>query len=80
MTRKYLTDLAERTIATYIETLAGLLIAGWADFTSASDFLDVGTSAAIAAVPAALAIVKGGFAKARGDREDASLLLPSVRR
>ena len=78
MTRKYLTDLAERTVATYIETLAGLLIVGWADFGDVADFLDFGTSAAIAAVPAALAVIKAGMARQRGDRDTASLILPPV--
>ena len=58
MTRKYLTDLAERTAATYIETLTGLLIVGWADFGDVASFLDFGTSAAIAAVPAATVVVR----------------------
>ena len=79
MTRKYLTDLAERTVATYIETLTGLLIVGWADFGDVASFLDFGTSAAVAAVPAALAIIKGGLARLRGDRENPSLVAPPIR-
>lgn len=76
MSSRFLRDLAERVVATYIETLSGLMIVGWADFTRVSDFLDFGTSAAVAAVPAALAVLKAGFAKVRGDDDDASLLLP----
>lgn len=73
-TKRYLLDLCERTVATYIETLLGLLLLGWADVTSASAALDLGTSAALAAAPAALAVVKSGLARLRGDREAASML------
>ena len=79
MTRKYLIDLAERTAATYVETLCGLLIVGWADFTDIAHALDFGTSAAVAAVPAGLAVVKGGLARFRGDRENPSLVSPPIR-
>ena len=77
--RKYLLDLLERVVATYVETLAGLLIVGWTDFTDIAGFLDFGTSAAVAAVPAALAVVKGGLARFRGDRENPSLVSPPIR-
>lgn len=80
MTRKYLIDLAERVGATYVETLVGLLVVGWGDFGAVSDFLDLGTSAAVAAVPAALAVLKGGLARLRGDRENPSLVAPPIRR
>jgi hypothetical protein len=79
MNRRYLLDLAERTAATYVETLCGLLIVGWADWTSVGDALDFGTSAAVAAVPAALAVVKGGLARLRGDKQEASLLPVPIR-
>lgn len=79
MTRKYLIDLAERVAATYVETLIGLLIVGWGDFGAVSDFLDLGTSAAIAAAPAALAVLKGGLARFRGDKENPSLVAPPIR-
>lgn len=79
MTRKYLIDLAERVAATYVETLIGLLIIDWADATDAAAFLDLGTSAAIAAVPAGLAVLKGGLARFRGDRENPSLVAPPIR-
>lgn len=77
--RKYLIDLAERVAATYAEALIGLLIVGWGDFGAVSDFLDLGTSAAVAAVPAALAVLKGGIARFRGDRENPSLVAPPIR-
>lgn len=79
MTRRYLIDLAERTAATYVEVLVGLLLVSWADITSAADVLGLGTSAALAAVPAALAVVKAGLARWRGDRQDASLIQPRLR-
>jgi hypothetical protein len=79
MTRKYLLDLAERTAATYLETLLGLLLVGWADWGTVSEFLDFGTSAAVAAVPAGLAVLKGGLARLRGDRENPSLVAPPIR-
>lgn len=79
MTRKYLIDLAERVAAAYVETLLGLLLVGWADFADLGDFLDLGTSAAIAAAPAALAVLKGGIARLRGDRESPSLVAPPIR-
>ena len=77
--KKYLLDLAERVLATYFETLVGLLIVDWADFTDISHFLDFGTSAAVAAIPAALAVLKGGLARFRGDRENPSLVAPPIR-
>lgn len=69
MSTKFLRDLAERTISTYVQALAGLLIAGW------SDAVDLGTlrAAAVAAIPAALAVVKGLVARQFGSPDDASL-------
>lgn len=58
--RTWLKDVAERTIATYVQAFLGLLLAGWA--TDTVD-LSVVQSAAIAAVPAALAVLKGAIAK-----------------
>lgn len=78
MTRRFLLDLVERTAATYVETLCGLLIAGWADVADLG-ILSVAETAAVAAVPAALAVVKAGAARLRGDREDASLVQPPLR-
>jgi hypothetical protein len=62
-------DIAERTVATYLETFLGLLLAS-------TTVLDLGVlkAAAIAAVPAALAVVKGGLAALLGPTGDASLL------
>lgn len=80
MTRTYVVDLVERTTATYLQVFLGLLIADWTDFAAMSDFLDLGTSAAVAAVPAALAVLKGGLARATGDRNSAAMSRPKVRR
>lgn len=78
MTRKYLLDLAERTVATFFETFLGLLIASWADVAELGA-LSVLETAAIAAIPAALAVLKGGLARFRGDRENPSLVAPPIR-
>lgn len=78
MTRKYLIDLAERVAATYAETLIGLLIASWADVAELGA-LSVLETAAIAAIPAGLAVLKGGLARFRGDRENPSLVAPPIR-
>jgi hypothetical protein len=67
---KFLTDLSERTVATYLEVFLGLLIAD--GFTDGVVDLSVLQSAAIAAVPAALAVVKGGISRYWGDPDSAS--------
>lgn len=53
-------DTVERTAATWAQTFLGLLIAGWT--TDAID-LAVVQSAAIAAIPAALAVLKAAIAR-----------------
>ena len=65
----YARDVAERAVATYLEAFFGLLIASWATELDAS----VITTAAIAAVPAALAVLKGAAAGFVGDHGTASL-------
>lgn len=74
MSNKFIKDLSERVIATYVETFAGLLIAAW------TPAINLGTAraAAVAAIPAALSVVKGIFAKFRGNEEDASLVDPEA--
>lgn len=66
----WLRDAVERTLATYVQALAGLLIAGW------SDMVDVGTlrAAAVAAIPAGLAVLKAAIARRFGDPESAALI------
>lgn len=70
MTSKFLRDLAERVVATYLQAFAGLLIAGW------SDAVNVGTvrAAAVAAIPAALSALKGLVAQRFGDPDSAALV------
>ncbi|RLU81142.1 hypothetical protein CTZ27_33425 [Streptomyces griseocarneus] len=50
---RFLLDLAERTAATYVEAFLGLLLAG-----TVTD-LSTAKAAAVSALPAALAVVKG---------------------
>lgn len=75
--KRFYIDLAERVGATYVEVLVGLLIAGWADVGELGAW-SVAETAAIAAVPAGLAVLKGGLASFRGDRDDASLAQPPL--
>ena len=49
-----------RAIRTYLQTLVGLLLVGWADIgpVSLESALDLGTAALVASVPAALALLQ----------------------
>lgn len=78
VTRRYLLDILERTLATYFEVFAGLVIASWADVADLG-LLSVAEAAGIAAIPAALAVLKGGLARLRGDKQEASMLTIRVR-
>lgn len=69
MTR-YLIDLAERTAATYVAAFLGLLLADGFDMLSLSAL----KAAAVAAIPAALSVVKGALATLVGDRGSAAVL------
>ena len=62
-------DILERAVSTYVQTFAGRLAAANIGFDEVSD-LSVVKTAAIAALPAALSIIKGAFASAGpfGDR------------
>ena len=74
-TRKdFLIDLLERTIATYAEAFLGLLIAS--GLGTPADRMALLEKAAIAAIPAALAVAKAGLAKFKGDPNSASLVAP----
>lgn len=68
MSREFLKDLAERAFATYVEALIGFLI------VSGVTDLSVVKSALVAAIPAALSVIKSGLAKLTGDPESASLV------
>jgi hypothetical protein len=70
---RYLADLAERTAATYAEVFLGLLIASGLGVDQVTD-LAVWEKAAVAAVPAALAVVKGALASRIGAPDSASVL------
>jgi len=54
-TRAFLVDLAERSAATYVEAFAGLLVAGQATNKISVSVLG---AAAVAALPAGLAVLK----------------------
>jgi hypothetical protein len=68
--RTYLADLAERTLATYAAAFVGLLLAGGVDLTSLSAW----QAAAVAALPAAVTVVKGAAGTLIGDRSSAAWL------
>jgi hypothetical protein len=66
---KFALDLAERTVASYLFAFVTLLLA------SSTGVLTVPilTAAAVAAVPAALEVIKGALAKFVGDPGSAGL-------
>ncbi|MDH6709736.1 hypothetical protein P3T27_006485 [Kitasatospora sp. MAA19] len=68
--RKFWTDLAERTVATYVVALLGLLLADGVDLAS------IGTlrAATVAALPAALTVIKSAVATFVGDPTSAAIL------
>lgn len=70
MNRAFLVDLVERTAATYVEAGAGLLLA------DTTHLLSLGSLrvAAVAALPAALTVVKGALAGSLGSTSTASVL------
>jgi hypothetical protein len=64
MTATWLKDTVERAAATYVEVLLGLLIAGWTTDKIDLSFL---ASAALAAVPTGLAVIKAALASRIGE-------------
>ncbi|MFD3926541.1 hypothetical protein [Streptomyces sp. NPDC058614] len=70
-TPKLLADIGERTVLTYAEAFLGLLLA-----TATTDIVDLSTlqSAAIAAIPAGLAVAKGAVGTLLGRAGTASWL------
>lgn len=50
-----------RAARTYLQAFIGLLLAGWADFASTGEFLDLAASAALAAVPAGLSLLQNAL-------------------
>lgn len=65
--KRFVVDLVERVVATYVETFVGLLM------VSGVTNLSTARTAAVAALPTALAVVKGAAAKFVGSRDSASL-------
>jgi hypothetical protein len=67
---RFLLDVAERTVATYVVTDLGLMLASGFDLTSVGAL----KGAAIAAIPAALTVIKGVLSGFVGDPTSAALL------
>lgn len=72
-TGRYLTDLVERVTLTYVEAFLGLLIVDASNWTVVGDVLSAGRSAAVAAIPAGLALAKTLLARMVGNGDSASL-------
>ena len=71
MNSTWLRDVIERTAATYVQAFLGLLLVGW---TTDTIDLSIVQAAAVAAIPAALAVLKGAIAsKVPGTISPASL-------
>ena len=66
--KKFLVDTAERVVATYLETLVGLLI------VAGPLNLDAFEVAAVSALPAAAAVLKACLASRFGAKDSAALL------
>lgn len=73
ITKRYIIDLVERTVATYAETFVGLLIASGLDVAAPVTRMAIVEKAAVAALPATLAVVKSGLARLRGNGDSASM-------
>ena len=67
---KLLKDVVERTAAAYVTTFLGLLLATGMDLTN----LSAVKAAAIAAIPAALSVIKGVVGSMFGDTSTAAWL------
>lgn len=71
--KKFILDVVERAASTYVQALAGFLIAG-----ATAINVDTVEAAALAAIPAALSVLKSALASQIGDPESASLLTEDV--
>lgn len=69
----FVKDLAERAATTYVESFVGLLLASNVFLNGSINVKAVG-AAAVAALPAALSVVKSLVAKHLGDPDSASLV------
>jgi hypothetical protein len=72
-TKKFWVDAVERVVATYVETFLGLMI-GSAFVDSGKLNMGAVTAAAVAALPAALSLIKALVASRLGDPATASLV------
>ncbi|MEV6674075.1 holin [Streptomyces sp. NPDC051162] len=70
LSKKVLLDILERTLAAYVTTFLGLLIADGFDLTDVSAL----KAAAIASLPAALSVIKGAIGSRFGDENSAGWL------
>ncbi len=70
---RYLLDLVERALATYVQTLFGLLIASGLSFDQVTD-LSFWQKALLSGLPALLSVLKSGLARFVGSPDTAALL------
>lgn len=77
MTSRFIRDLVERVLSTYAQAFLGLLLASGFAVDGVVD-LSLVVKAAVAAVPAALSLLKGLLARSVGDKGSASLATPPV--
>jgi hypothetical protein len=77
MNKKYWVDVVERVVATYVEVFLGLVI-GSAFVDSGKLNMGAVTAAGIAALPAALSLIKSLVASRLGDPSSASLVEPAA--
>lgn len=74
MSKRFVVDLAERTVSTGAEVFVTLLLASWADLSAPVTRMALLEKAGLAAGAAALAVLKGGLAKLRGDSQSAAVV------
>lgn len=67
---KFFADLFERTVSTYVQVFLGLVISSGLDVTN----LGTLKAAAVAAIPAGLAVIKGLVAKQFGTPDSAGFI------
>lgn len=73
VTKRFIVDLVERTVSTFAETFVGLLIASGLDVSGPVTRMAIVEKAAVAAIPSALAVLKGALAKLNGNGDSASI-------
>ncbi len=71
-TAKYVRDLAERVVSTFVQAFLGALVAGnWFDISHIRD-LSIVQTAGVAGLVAVLAVIKGVVARFVGSPDSAS--------